>query len=176
MSCGSTATCPAAQKSAERYKSEAPHRRTEGTMRADLHIHSRRSPDSRLEPREIARVAKARGLRAVALTDHNSIEGHREMAEACKIEGILFVPGIEVTSLDGHILAYGVSKAPAAGRSAEETIEEIHGLGGIASAAHPARVYTGIAVGKVRAARFDAVEAFNSQSSPNHNVEARRVA
>ena len=145
-------------------------------MRADLHIHSHRSPDSRMEPGEIARVARAQGLKALALTDHNTVNGHREMAEACKAQGILFVPGIEVTSREGHILAYGVEKAPAAGRSVEETIEEIHALGGIASAAHPERVYTGLSAAAVRAARFDAVEAFNSQSAAHHNLEARRVA
>jgi predicted metal-dependent phosphoesterase TrpH len=144
--------------------------------RADLHIHSRYSPDSRLEPREIARVARARGLRAIALTDHNSVDGHAAMRDACAAEGVLFIPGIEVTSLEGHILAYGVDKAPAAGRRAVETIEEIHALGGIASAAHPERVYTGISVEVVRAARFDAVEAFNAQSSAGHNVQARKVA
>jgi predicted metal-dependent phosphoesterase TrpH len=49
-------------------------------------------------------------------------------------------------------------------------------LGGIASAAHPERVYTGLSVEVVRAARFDAVEAFNAQSAQGHNVQARQVA
>lgn len=147
----------------------------EGT-RGDLHIHSRYSPDSRLEPREIARVARTRGLRVLALTDHNTVEGHGAMREACAAEGILFLPGVEVSSREGHVLAYGVDRAPAAGRTAAETIEEVHALGGIASAAHPERVYTGLKVEVVRAARFDAVEAFNSQSAEGHNVQARKVA
>lgn len=146
------------------------------SVRADLHIHSRYSPDSRLEPREIARVARARGLKLVALTDHNTVDGHHDMAEACRAEGLLFLPGIEVSSTEGHILAYGVDRAPAAGRTAVETIEEVHALGGIASAAHPERVYTGLSVEVVRAARFDAVEAFNSQSAEGHNAQARKVA
>lgn len=145
-------------------------------MRADLHLHSRHSPDSTLEPRTIAQIAKARGLTAVALTDHNTVEGHRQMKDACRAEGLLFIPGIEVTSRDGHILAYGVDRAPAAGRSAAETIEEIHHLGGIASAAHPERIYTGLSMALVRSARFDAVEAFNSQSAAHHNAQARAVA
>lgn len=145
-------------------------------MRADLHLHSRHSPDSSLEPREIARLAKSRDLKAVAITDHNTVGGHAAMADACKTEGLLFLPGIEVTSNEGHILAYGVNSAPQAGRSAVETIEEIHALGGIASAAHPERVYTGLSVGAVRASKFDAVEVFNSQSLSSHNAHARKVA
>lgn len=145
-------------------------------MRADMHLHSRHSPDSSLEAAEIARLAKARGLEAVALTDHNTVSGHGAMAEACKAEGLLFIPGIEVTSKEGHILAYGVKTAPTSGRLAVETIEEIHALGGIASAAHPERVYTGLHTAVVRAAGFDAVEAFNSQSAAIHNFRARRVA
>ncbi|HEX9708852.1 MAG TPA: CehA/McbA family metallohydrolase [Candidatus Thermoplasmatota archaeon] len=144
--------------------------------RADLHIHSRYSPDSRLDPREIGRLAKARGLTALALTDHNSVDGHGPMRAACLEEGVLFIPGIEVTSAEGHILAYGVGKAPTSGKSAAETIEEVHALGGIASAAHPERVYTGLSVQVVRAARFDAVEAFNAQSAEGHNAQARKVA
>ena len=145
-------------------------------MRADLHLHSRYSPDSTLEPREIAKLAAARGLKAIAITDHNTVEGHAALKEACRAEGLLFIPGIEVTSSDGHILAYGVSQAPRAGRAASETIEEIHALGGIASAAHPGRVYTGLKAPVVRSAKFDAVEVFNSQSARYHNAEARRVA
>jgi predicted metal-dependent phosphoesterase TrpH len=145
-------------------------------MRADLHLHSRHSPDSTLEPREIVRLAKSRDLRAVAITDHNTVAGHGAMADACKTEGLLFIPGIEVTSTEGHILAYGVKSAPRDGRTAVETIEEIHALGGIASAAHPERVYTGLSVAAVRASKFDAVEVFNSQSLGRHNAQARKVA
>lgn len=145
-------------------------------MRADLHLHSTHSPDSSLDPRALARVAKARGLEAVALTDHNAVSGHGAMAGACKDEGLLFIPGIEVTTREGHVLAYGVKTAPKEGLRAIETIEEIHGLGGIASAAHPERVYTGLSTAVVRAAKFDAVEAFNSQSAAHHNAQARKVA
>ncbi len=145
-------------------------------MRADLHLHSRHSPDSTLEPLDIVRLAKARGLKAVALTDHNTVAGHGAMAKACRDEGMLFVPGIEVTSTEGHILAYGVKAAPREGRSAVETIEEVHALGGIASAAHPERVYTGLSTASVRSAKFDAIEAFNSQSAAHHNARARQVA
>jgi predicted metal-dependent phosphoesterase TrpH len=145
-------------------------------LKADLHIHSRHSPDSSLEPREIVKLAKARGLKAVALTDHNTVAGHGAIGQACAAEGLLFVPGIEVTSREGHILAYGVKEAPRQGQSALETIEAIHALGGIASAAHPERVYTGLSTTVVRAAKFDAIEAFNSQSAPHHNAKARQVA
>lgn len=112
----------------------------------------------------------------MALTDHNTVEGQGAVAQACAAEGLLFIPGIEVTSSQGHVLAYGVKDAPRQGQSAAETIEAIHALGGIASAAHPERVYTGLSTASVRAAKFDAVEAFNSQSAHHHNAQARQVA
>jgi predicted metal-dependent phosphoesterase TrpH len=144
--------------------------------RADLHMHSKYSPDSGLDPREMAKLAKAKGLRVLSLTDHNSIDGHRAMREACKDEGILFIPGVEITSREGHILCYGSGGLVGTGLSAAETVEAIHVMGGIASAAHPERVYTGLSVEAVRGAKFDAVEAFNSQSAAAHNAQARKVA
>ncbi|RLF27810.1 MAG: hypothetical protein DRN14_04965, partial [Thermoplasmata archaeon] len=79
---------------------------------ADLHAHTTRS-DGVLEPRELLRLAKSRGLGAVAITDHNvltRVEG----------EGILVVPGEEVSTTAGHILAYLVQEEIPRGLDPEE--------------------------------------------------------
>ena len=59
----------------------------------DLHIHTAAS-DGTCPPAEAVRLAKAAGLRALAVTDHDTVEAHAEArAEAARI-GIEFVPGI----------------------------------------------------------------------------------
>lgn len=73
---------------------------------ADLHTHSTYS-DGRLEPLQVAALAKAAGLRAFALTDHDSMEGLRQLAAAVEVE---VIPGIERKAFwrgrEIHILGY----------------------------------------------------------------------
>ena len=74
----------------------------------DLHIHTIAS-DGTCSPAEAVRLAKDTGLRALAVTDHDTVEAHAEArAEAARI-GIEFVPGIEISTKYGvavHILGY----------------------------------------------------------------------
>lgn len=73
----------------------------------DLHVHSCLSPcgSLRLSPREIARRARAAGLDAIALTDHNTALQVPAVARCCDAEGVLCVPGIEACSSEEiHVL------------------------------------------------------------------------
>ena len=74
----------------------------------DLHVHTTAS-DGTCSPAEAVRLAKDTGLRALAVTDHDTVEAHAEArAEAARI-GIEFVPGIEISTKYGvavHILGY----------------------------------------------------------------------
>jgi DNA polymerase III alpha subunit (gram-positive type) len=45
------------------------------TMKYDLHVHTAYSPDGSLSPENVVRIAKSRGLRGIAMTDHNTIKG-----------------------------------------------------------------------------------------------------
>lgn len=75
--------------------------------RADLHIHSCLSPCASLDmsPRAIAQKAADRGVNCIALTDHNSAGNCAVMRTLCSEKGILFFPGIEVTtSEEVHII------------------------------------------------------------------------
>lgn len=74
---------------------------------ADLHVHSCLSPcgSLRLSPREIARRARAAGLEAIALTDHNTALQVPAVERCCAAEGVLCVPGVEAcTSEEIHVL------------------------------------------------------------------------
>jgi len=80
--------------------------------------------------------AKRIGLSGIAVTDHNEIRG---ALEALKFSSSDFrvIPGVEVSSAAGHILALGVEEVVARGLPADETVDRIHALGGVAVAAHP---------------------------------------
>lgn len=61
----------------------------------DLHAHTIHS-DGTLTPRELVRLARELGLTAVAVTDHDSIDGHEEALDAGHDLGIEVVPGVEI--------------------------------------------------------------------------------
>lgn len=62
----------------------------------DLHVHSTAS-DGTLTPAELVKEAKRVGLKAFALTDHDTINGIEEAMECAKIENIELIPGIEIS-------------------------------------------------------------------------------
>ena len=78
--------------------------------RIDLHVHSYIS-DGSCSPEEIISLAKKKGLSAVALTDHESVEGNKAAAEEAQKQGLTFIPGIEMTvdyqSRKLHIVGLG---------------------------------------------------------------------
>ena len=67
----------------------------------DLHTHSTAS-DGTYSPAEAAELAKKVGLSAVALTDHDTIDGLKEFQEAGNALGIETIPGIEFAALWDH--------------------------------------------------------------------------
>lgn len=74
----------------------------------DLHTHSVKS-DGSMTPAEVVREAKRAGLSAIALSDHDSIEGVKEAMEEGKRIGVEVVPAIEFSvqsDTETHILAY----------------------------------------------------------------------
>jgi predicted metal-dependent phosphoesterase TrpH len=83
----------------------------------DLHTHSNCS-DGSLSPADLIRTAAAAGLTVLALTDHDTIAGNAEAAEAAMEAGIRFIPGIEFdihsdVPGDFHLLGLNVT-APSA--------------------------------------------------------------
>jgi 3',5'-nucleoside bisphosphate phosphatase len=80
----------------------------------DLHTHSHHS-DGTLTPTALAQAAAARGVRLLALTDHDSTAGLDECASACQQLGVEAVTGVEVTSLwrgqEIHVVGLGIEAA-----------------------------------------------------------------
>ncbi len=121
-------------------------------------------------------TAKRLGLSAVSVNDHNRPAGAREVARVAKSHDLLVVPASEVSSFNGHILALGVTEPIPRGLSSDETIRRINDFGGLAVAAHPGRLYTGLSIHEVRASQFEAVEVANGGSSRRQNHLANLLA
>jgi predicted metal-dependent phosphoesterase TrpH len=144
------------------------------SVKADLHVHSNYSPDSLITPKDLVYYAKKRGLNAVAITDHNRVEGAFKIAKEINF---LIIPGTEVSSRHGHIVGLNVREVIPKGLSAEETIERIHDAGGIAIACHPFALLKG-SVGKHVTEKFDAIEVINASAFPfkRNMIKAKEVA
>ncbi len=141
-------------------------------MKADLHIHSCLSDDGESTMQQILDAAKEVGLGCIAVSDHNEWDAYGELKDNGEI---IVIPAEEVSSSEGHILAYGISSKIESGLSIIETINAIHAAGGIAIAAHPYRWVTGIGAKNVTD-DFDGVEAFNARSMAGANFKCTRLA
>lgn len=131
-------------------------------IKADLHVHTTYSNDSLITPKDLVYYAKKRGLNACAVTDHNYLDGAYKIA---KETDFLIIPGMEVSSADGHIVALNVHELIPRGLSALETVERIHKAGGVAIACHPYVFFKGCLRENVCEA-FDAIETINARAFP----------
>jgi hypothetical protein len=142
-------------------------------INADLHVHTTFSKDSLITPKDLVHYAKKRGLNAVAVTDHNSLEGAYKIA---KETDFLIIPGMEVSSADGHIIALNVHELIPRGFNAPETVELIHKAGGVAIACHPYVYFKGCLRENVSSS-FDAIETINARAFPfNRSVKKAEEA
>jgi hypothetical protein len=91
------------------------------TGAADLHLHSHYS-DGSFPPAEVVRRAKAAGLAAAALTDHDTVDGLPEFCAAAAAAGLTAIPGVELSvdeeDREIHLLGYLIRWEDAALRAA----------------------------------------------------------
>ncbi|MDD1741880.1 MAG: PHP domain-containing protein [Methanotrichaceae archaeon] len=130
-------------------------------MRFDLHIHSNFS-DGHADVRTILKMASKKGLNGLSITDHDTMRG---LEPARRINkdldlGLILIPGVETTTLEGHLIILGVVEAPTRKMTIEETIEVARDLGGIVVVPHPYHPFRN-AIGRIP--DCDAVEVFNSK-------------
>ena len=144
-------------------------------MIVETHLHTFFS-DGLHSPLDMARRVKNLKLNGFAITDHDTVKGQRAAKEACKQLKLKFIPGIEVSSTDGHIIGLFVKKEiPRLG--AEEVVELIHEEGGVAIAAHPYCHFRPAVRDLVKTVKFDYIETFNTRSPLLTDIwEAQKVA
>jgi predicted metal-dependent phosphoesterase TrpH len=107
------------------------------TVSVDPHVHSEGSYDGHEPVELILEHAAEIGLDAVVITDHDVIRDSKRAAEIAREYGLIGIPGVEVSTAHGHLLAIGVDRMPPRGRSYAETVRRIHEQGGVAIVPHP---------------------------------------
>lgn len=154
-------------------------------IKVDLHTHSVYSKhriwgnEAFGTPKQMIKFAMKNGLNALAITDHDSMKGSLIGMEYAKsLKDFVLIPGSEVSSLGGHILALGIRENVQKGLSVQETIDRIHQLGGIAIAPHPYSGFprTSSLKDSIKKYRFDVVEVLNGGTRMRDNRKAYRVA
>ncbi len=107
--------------------------------RADLHIHSA-AGDGLATPAEILQyVQEATDLDLIAITDHDLLDGALE-ARRLHQEGDYrfdFIVGMEITTLEGHVLAYDIEKPIGMLQPLARTLRQVHQQGGFVVIPHP---------------------------------------
>jgi len=126
-------------------------------LKLDLHVHTNRSNDAVTSPKQLATICRDRGLDGLAITDHNvlAVDSSKE---------VVFLPGIEISTRDGHIIGLGLSEAVPRGLSADETIQRIKELQGVSIIPHPYDLLRSSVRPHNLAVRPDAIEVINSSS------------
>jgi len=149
-------------------------------LSVELHAHSELSHDGRDPVDLLLAQADAIGLDALAVTDHDEINASLEAAEAAGEYGLIGIPGMEVTSAAGHVLALGVEELVPAGLPFGETLDRIHDLGGIAVVPPPFQSSRHGVAAKIsldELATADAIEVYNSRLLTGRaNRKAERFA
>lgn len=103
-----------------------------GRFLFDLHVHGTGSPDSRLSPKTAMTRARELGLRGLAFTDHD-----RLTVMESPFDDLVLVPGTELSTEWGDLLALGIGRLPRPGLGVPEIIDDIHRQGGVAVVPHP---------------------------------------
>lgn len=146
----------------------------------DPHVHSEASFDGRDSVELILEQAASVGLDGVAITDHDEIWASLEAVERAQAYDLVAIPGVEVSSAAGHILALGVEELIEAGRPFAETIAAIRDKGGLAVVPHPyqeSRSGVLANISRDELAIADAIEVYNSRLLTGRaNRQARRFA
>jgi predicted metal-dependent phosphoesterase TrpH len=138
-------------------------------------VHTCYSHDGIHTPERVLQAAAAKGLNAIAITDHNTVKGV-EQARKCH-SSVLVLPGIEVDTKEGHITGLGVDKEIKSWQTAADTIETIRDAGGIVVVPHPFDfLRRGIGF-RIKGLKPDAIEVMNSRiNTPFANALAERLA
>ena len=142
-------------------------------LKIDLHCHSFFSGDGVSSPEQLIDAARAKGLSGFAITDHNTCDAVRYLTDrglmrpdGLPVNDFLIIPGVEVTTAEGHLLCIGAVLPDLKGRPALEVCHRIHEAGGVAIPPHPYDLFrAGIRENVLNTLPINAVEVFNAATT-----------
>ena len=139
-------------------------------------------------PEALIASARSKGLHGFAITDHNTCDAFHYMVDrglarpdGSPVDGFLVIPGVEVSTAEGHLLCIGTVLPQMKGRPAAEVARAVQAAGGLAIPAHPYdRFRAGIREDVLDTLKVDAIEVCNAAISYRgfnekaHHYAARR--
>ena len=139
----------------------------------DLHCHSWFSGDGVSSPESLIASARKKGLHGLALTDHDTSDGFRYLLgkglareDGLPVDDFLIIPGVEVSTAEGHLLCLGVMLPYLKHTPAIEVCKLVHEKGGVAIPAHPYdRFRAGIRESVLETLEIDGLEVFNAATA-----------
>ena len=105
-------------------------------LKCELHCHSKFSSCSNLKLETILEKCQEQGIRVIAITDHNTIQGALGLLRLKPAE-LQVIIGEEIMTSEGELLAYFLKQEVPSLLSPEETIYLIKGQGGVVGVSHP---------------------------------------
>ncbi|MEN6327087.1 MAG: PHP domain-containing protein [Syntrophomonas sp.] len=147
-------------------------------MLIDLHVHTADfSACSQLDLEQAIIRAKELGLQGLCITDHESNGIAGKASDLARKHQFFILVGMEILTLQGDLLVFGLEEAPADRVEAGVLLGQIKQRQGIAISAHPFRD-NGRGMGDLirQYPQLDGVEVFNGRTSLNDNYRAVRLA
>lgn len=134
-------------------------------IKADLHIHTCYSPDSRTPLEKIIDQCLNKGINCIAVSDHNTIEGALKLK---KMAPFTIIVAEEIMTSSGELMGMFLTREIPRGLSAEETIMIIKSQGGLVNIPHPFGRWPMYDSKKLISpeiiSQVDLIEAFNSRA------------
>ncbi len=142
-------------------------------MKLDMHVHTLHSPRCGwMKPKHLIERAIEKGLDGLAVTDHNTIDGAREVFDMVNDEQMKLsvIIGEEISTDRGEVLAYFINREIEPGPFAE-VLTEIRRAGGISAIPHPfERIRNGFTGVDAVVGDVNAIEVLNSRCLSNRKA------
>lgn len=147
-------------------------------MKIDLHFHTKKySECSSIDLEEGICYAKWIGLDGICITEHDIIPDIHDVDELVKKHDIAVFIGVEINTLEGDILCFGLKDMPRLPISAQELIDKVNSDDGVCIAAHPFRNNNrGLGDKLNQVEGLHAVEVLNGNTDYNSNMKAMELA
>jgi hypothetical protein len=147
-------------------------------IRVEFHCHTHYSKDSLLHPQRLLEACRRKGIQRVVVTDHNNNLGG---LHAQRLDAQLAIPGEEVQTTAGELLAFFVTEEVPRGLSPKESIARLRDQGAFISVSHP---YDVLRSGHWEESDLleilplvDAIETFNARCmKASYNQQAQKFA